>query len=104
VYRNVTRFLALRAAAGVSRPHAHVALVVQPGNAHEVEGFVEHWAATLARLGRPFALTGDWPADARDAIYLRRLNTGDQAGADRLHAEACARLGIAVSPRAPGSF
>lgn len=104
VYRNVTRFLALRAAAGVVRPHVHLALVVQPANAHEAEGFVEHWAATLARLGRPFALTADWPDDARDAIYLRRLNTGDQAAADRLHVEACARLGIVALPRSPGSF
>jgi molybdenum cofactor biosynthesis enzyme MoaA len=104
VYRNVTRFLELRATMGPARPHVHLAMVVQPENAHEVEGFVERWAATLATLGRPFALTGDWPDDARDAIYLRRLNTGDQAAADRLHADACGRVGIPTRPRPPGSF
>lgn len=103
VYRNVRRFLELRG--DRPRPVAHLALVVQPGNHHEVQAFVDHWAEVLRGLGRPFRLAADWPAFDQDAIYLRRLNTGDQATADRMHAEACAAAGIRVpSQRPPGSF
>jgi molybdenum cofactor biosynthesis enzyme MoaA len=104
VYRNVTRFLDLRDDVGSALPRAHIAFVVQPGNAQEAVAFVEHWAAELASRGRPFRLTSEWPPFDMDAIYLRRLNAGDQARADALHAEACARSGIAVAERAAGSF
>lgn len=103
VYRNVERFLEVRGDA--LRPVAHLACVVQADNAHEVPAFVDHWSSVLRRLGRPFRLTADWPPFDQDAIYLRRLNAGDQAAADRLHAAACRAVGLAVpSVRPPGSF
>ena len=104
VYRNVERFLRMRASAGAAWPRAHLSIVVQEGNAHEVPAFVEHWAGILADLGQPFRVVGEWPPFDRDAIYLRRLNAGDQAAADALHAGACARVGVAVHGRADGSF
>lgn len=102
VYRNVERFLELRGAA--ARPVAHVAIVVQEGNRHEVPEFVQHWSTVFTRLGRPWRLCADWPPFDRDAIYLRRLNAGDQAAADRWHREACAAVGLDAGLRPPGSF
>jgi molybdenum cofactor biosynthesis enzyme MoaA len=104
VYRNVERFVRMRVASRAAYPRVHLAIVVQDGNAHEVPAFVEHWAALLGELGQPFRLVGDWPPFDRDGIYVRRLNAGDQAAADALHADACARVGVAVQGRAPGSF
>ncbi|MFZ5479907.1 MAG: radical SAM protein [Myxococcota bacterium] len=102
VYRNVERFLRLRGDA--PRPVAHLAFVVQDGNRHEVRAFVDHWSALLRELGRPFRLTADWPPFDRDALYLRRLNSGDQSHADAIHAEACREVGLAPAARPPGSF
>lgn len=103
VYRNVERFLELRGAS--ARPYAHLAMVVQPGNRHEVAAFVAHWSAVLTRLHRPFHVTSDWPSFSADGIYLRRLNAGDQGAADQLHREACQELGVPVTDhRMPGSF
>lgn len=102
VFRNVERFLTLRGAQ--PWPVAHVAFVVQPGNQHDVVPFVAHWRALLTRLGRPFRITGEWPGFDQDAIYLRRLNTGDQPAADRLHAEALRQVGLDPQHRRPGSF
>ncbi len=104
VYRNVERFLTARAATGGEWPRVHLAIVVQPGNSHEVGAFVDHWAKRLDAAGARWRLTADWPARDRDAIYLRRLNAGDQAAADRLHADACREVGLATQVRLPGSF
>ncbi len=104
VYANTERFLAARAEAGAVWPRVHLALVVQEGNAHEVPAFVEHWSRRLSEVGAPFRLTSDWPPFDQDAIYLRRLNAGDQAAADRLHAEACRSVGLDPAARAAGSF
>lgn len=102
VYRNVERFLARRG--GAARPVAHVAFVVQEGNAHEAAAFVAHWSACLREAGRSPVLTGEWPPMDRDAVYLRRWNTADQALADRLHAEACRAVGLAPGARPAGAF
>lgn len=102
VYRNVERFIAERGAG--ARPAVHVAFVVQAGNRHEVGAFVDHWAGVFTRAGRSFDLSGEWPSMDRDAIYLRRLNSGDQATADAWHAQACARVGLAVAARPAGAF
>lgn len=103
VYRNIERFLQLRGE--LRRPVSHLALVVQDGNRHEVRAFVDHWSAVLARLGGPFRVTADWPPFDQDAIYLRRLNSGDQARSDALHAEACREVGLDPGAgRAAGSF
>lgn len=103
VYRNVERFLEIRGAA--ARPAVHLAFVVQEGNRHEVAPFVAHWAGVLERLGRSFDRTSEWPSLDRDAIYLRRLNAGDQSAADALHRDACREVGVAVADtRLPGSF
>ncbi len=105
VYRNLERFLQIRDALGLRRPVAHVAFVVQAGNAREddlreVTAFVQHWQARLPEA-RVYA---DWPPFDEDAIYLRRWNTADQAGADRLHAAACRAAGLIPADRLPGSF
>ncbi len=100
VYRNVERFLSRRADLGLGRPVVHLAFVVQDGNTEEVRSFVEHWHP---RLRRP-VLTGDWPPMDRDAVYLRRWNTGDQDRADALHAEACVAVGLAPVSRPEGAF
>lgn len=102
VFKNVERFLALRGAA--PRPVAHVAFVVQDGNVAEVVPFVEHWRARLRASGREPQLTADWPAMHRDAVYLRRWNTGDQAHADALHAAACRAVGLRAVARPAGAF
>ncbi len=102
VYRNVERFLRARGTA--TRPVAHLAFVVQEGNHREVQAFVDHWGGLLTELGRPWNLTGEWPPMDADAVYLRRLNTGDQPGADAIHAQACRAVGIAPQRRADGSF
>lgn len=102
VYRNVARFLEQRGAQ--ARPVAHLAFVVQEGSRHEIVDFVRHWGGLLDQLGRRWVLTAEWPPMDQDAIYVRRLNTGDQAGADRWHAEACAAVGLVASARAAGSF
>lgn len=94
VFANVERFLDLRHALGMAWPKVTLAYVVQEGNAHEARDFRDHWAAILRRQGRPFAQTWDWPDQLIDTLYFRPLNTGDQAAADRLHAEVCRALGI----------
>lgn len=102
VIRNVRRFLQVR---GASRwPVVHLTLVVQEGNRHEAASFVARWGGVLAGLDRRFHLSSDWPPFDQDAIYLRRLNTGDQAKADAWHAQACREAGISVGERRPGSF
>lgn len=95
VNRNVRRFLEAREALGARRPLATLAFVVQPDNAHEAEAFVEHWSGILRGLGREVALSWDWPSQDTDTIYLRRLNCGDQAASDALHARTVRRIGIA---------
>lgn len=92
VRKNVERFLELRDSLGLEWPKATLAFVVQPGNAHEAPDFVNHWRPRL----RDPALTWDWPQHIRDTIYLRPLNSGDQAASDRLHAETCRRVGMNV--------
>lgn len=104
VYRNVERFLQVRHELGAERPVAHLAFVVQEENRHEARAFVDHWSTVLDRLGRPWRLTSDWPPFDRDALYLRRLNAGDQARADALHAAACRDVGLAPTSRHEGSF
>jgi molybdenum cofactor biosynthesis enzyme MoaA len=102
VFANVARFLALRG--GARRPAVHLAFVVQDGNTDDVVPFVQHWRAVMAGLGRDLLLTGEWPPMDRDALYLRRWNTADQAHADGLHAVACRAVGIEACARAEGSF
>lgn len=96
VYRNVERFLRVRQEMGAVRPHATLAFVVQDGNHTEARAFSEHWAGLLKALGRQVAWSWDWPDQALDTLYFRPLNTGDQGAADRMHAEVCRELGIAV--------
>lgn len=103
VYRNVERFLQLRGAS--ARPVVHLAFVVQEGNRHEAAAFVAWWSARLTDLGRAWRLCADWPPFDQDAIYLRRLNCGDQARADAWHREACVSVGLhGVAARPAGSF
>lgn len=102
VFRNVERFLTLRGSA--PRPVAHVAFVVQSGNADEAGAFVDHWLPRLRAAGREPVLTSEWPPMNRDAVYLRRWNTQPQALADDLHAAACAAVGLTPSLRPAGSF
>lgn len=97
VYRNVERFLCLREELGLERPYVTLAFVVQEGNAHEAEAFRDHWLSLLTGHGRTVAQTFDWPDRARDTLYFRPLNTGDQVAADALHAQVCRSLGIASS-------
>lgn len=97
VYRNVERFLQIRSELGLQRPFVTLAYVVQPGNAHEAGDFVAHWRAVLGRLGRAARATVDWPDLPADTIYLRPLNCGEQAEADRLHAEVCRALGLTTA-------
>ena len=109
VYRNVKRFLELRAELGVNRPSAHIAFVVQENNASEAKLFLSHWSELLSSLGSEFDLTWDWPNARRDAIYFRPLNSGDQNQADRLHTQVCRELGLVDARdgerlRAAGSF
>jgi len=109
VFRNIERFLRVRAEMGAERPYAHLAFVVQPDNAHEHRAFFDHWSAILDELGRDWRPTWDWPCDDRDAIYFRPLNCGDQDAADALHARVVTDLGLVAAGagnrlRAAGSF
>ncbi len=94
VFRNVERFLNLRHTLGLEWPRVTLAYVVQPGNAHEAGEFNAHWTGLLRAQGRPVAHTCDWPDQLVDTLYYRPLNTGDQAAADRMHADVCRELGI----------
>ena len=94
VYRNIERFLRVRAALGARRPHATLAFVVQDGNVREARAFAEHWAGLVRELGREVAFRHDWPDREVDTLYFRPLNCGEQATADRLHARVCRELGI----------
>ena len=94
VYRNLERFLTLRAEAGQLRPFVTIAFVVQPDNAHEAVAFRDHWRDLLTELGRPVAQTWDWPDQRMDTLYFRPLNCGDQAASDALHARVCRELGL----------
>ncbi len=94
VYKNVERFLRIREEAGAHRPFVTLAYVVQDGNAHEARAFRDHWRDLLTGLGRDVRQTFDWPDRHVDTLYFRPLNTGDQAAADRMHAEVCRDLGL----------
>ncbi len=94
VYRNIQRFLDLRAEAGATRPYVTLAFVVQPENAHEALPFRDHWLRALLAHGCAVNQSWDWPHEARDTIYFRPLNCADQASADALHAKVCRSLGI----------
>jgi molybdenum cofactor biosynthesis enzyme MoaA len=96
VYRNVRRFLEVRAELGATRPRATLAFVVQPENAHEALLFRDHWLGVLEGLGQTARLCWDWPSGDSDALYFRPLNCGEQEAADRLHAAVCRRLGMPV--------
>jgi MoaA/NifB/PqqE/SkfB family radical SAM enzyme len=107
VYRNVHRFLELRASMGARYPLVTLAFVVQPDNAHEAEAFRDHWVGALAALGRESAQSYDWPSQALDTVYFRRLNCGEQEASDALHAGVVRQLGIAEvgeQLRGVGSF
>jgi len=94
VYRNVERFLHLRAEQGAVRPHVVLAFVVQPGNLHDARAFRDHWVGLLGGLGREVDQVWDWPHREADAVYLRPLNCAEQVEADRLHADVCRDLGF----------
>ena len=102
VFRNVERFLELRGTG--ARPAVHVAFVVQDGNATEAAAFVAYWRERLRAGGREPQLTTEWPDMDRDAVYLRRWNTADQAHADALHAAACEAVGLRATSRPAGAF
>ncbi len=102
VFRNVARFIELRGAAPF--PVVHLTMVVQEGNRGDARAFVDRWTRVLSAANRSFRVTADWPPFDQDAIYLRRLNTGDQAGADAWHAQACRDVGLVGTARPPGSF
>ena len=108
VYKNIHRFLDIRAAQGAQWPKVTLAYVVQPGNDHEAHLFHDHWRKKLGDLGIDPVTTWDWPSQLHDAIYFRPLNTGDQAAADQLHADTVRRLGLQTPAgdrlRAAGSF
>ncbi len=106
---NVLRFLETRHELGAHYPSVHLAFVVQQGNFGDLRPFVDGWGAVLKKLGQDWLLTCDWPPPDRDAIYIRRLNSGQQEQADAMHRRACCELGIAGTnpgpvPRAPESF
>jgi len=92
VRKNIERFLDLRNELELEWPKVTLAYVVQPANASEAMDFLNHWQP---RLRNP-ALTYDWPSEVRDSIYFRPLNCGEQDEADRLHAETCRAVGMAV--------
>lgn len=108
VYRNIRRFLQVREELGARLPLVTLAFVVQPENAHEARAFRDHWKQVLEGLGREVAQSHDWPSQSLDTLYFRRLNCGDQAAADALHARVARQLGIAApgsgSLRVAGSF
>jgi molybdenum cofactor biosynthesis enzyme MoaA len=92
VQRNIERFLALRDTLELEWPKVTLAFVVQPENAHEAQGFLDHWSPLL----RNPAVTWDWPSELRDTVYFRPLNCGEQETADQLHADTCRSLGMPV--------
>ena len=106
VFRNVERFLDIRNELDLRRPTATMAFVVQPGNAEEAGDYLGYWQEKLEGLGREYQITSEWPDQNMDSIYFRRLNCGDQEGADRLHAETLERIGVdpGTPGRAPESF
>lgn len=108
VYRNILTFLAERRRLGAFYPRITLAFIVMEENRHEAAGFLHYWRDALRALGEDPALSLDWPAQVRDTIYIRRLNTADQDAADRLYQEVAEGLGLAqagsVVTRGAGSF
>ena len=107
VYRNIERFLELRASLGYRFPLVTLAFVVQPENADEALSFNQHWSSILKQYDLPIKRTTDWPSIECDTLYFRRLNCGDQQASDRLHATVAHRLGLikaGESLRASESF
>ena len=96
VRENIERFLRFRAEHGARWPHVTLAFVVQPANAHEAGDFLHHWSSVLDGHGCTVAHTFDWPSSLQDTVYFRPLNCGEQAAADRLHAETCRAIGLDV--------
>ena len=94
VYKNIERFIELKHQLGAKRPHATIAFVVQPDNAHEALAFRDHWHARLLNVGIEARQTWDWPDQEADTIYFRPLNCGEQDQADLLHSEVVRKLGL----------
>ncbi len=92
VYKNIERFLLLRDELGLEWPKVTMAFVVQPENAHEALEFLNHWRP---RLRQP-QVCWDWPSQVEDTIYFRPLNCGDQAAADKLHADTVRAMGLSA--------
>ncbi len=93
-YDNVERLLAGRRQRGLLWPKVTVAFVVMEDNRGDAADFLRHWRS---RLGDPAAgpqVLWDWPVEARDSIYFRRLNHSDQEAADRVHREVLLELGL----------
>lgn len=108
VFRNILTFLERRQARGLRFPRVTLAFIVMPENRHEAAGFLHFWRDALRRYGEDPALTVDWPAELRDSVYLRRLNTEDQGAADALYLDVLREVGMvapgAVVERGAGSF
>jgi MoaA/NifB/PqqE/SkfB family radical SAM enzyme len=85
VLRNVRRLVRARRAAAAPI-NLQLQFVVQPGNAHEVRPFLQHWADLLACQGDP--------ARWRDELMFKRLSVAGggpgQAAADALYERALA--------------
>ncbi len=93
-YDNVIRLLAERRERGLDWPKVTVAFVVMEENRADAAAFLAHWREELDAYGDGPQVLWDWPVEARDSIYFRRLNHSDQQAADRVHQEVLLELGL----------
>lgn len=94
VFKNIETFLQKRQERGQFFPRVTVAFIVMPENRGEAAGFLHYWREILRHYGSEPNLSFDWPHELKDTVYIRRLNTEDQASADILHRDVLVELGL----------
>jgi molybdenum cofactor biosynthesis enzyme MoaA len=108
-YANVLKLLRRRRERGLAWPKVTLAFVVMEENRRDAAPFLRFWRDTFAELGEEAPqVTWDWPIEARDTLYFRRLNHEDQDAATRLHRDVLVELGVIADHESgelmPGSF
>jgi len=107
-YDNTLQLLRRRAERRMEWPKVTVAFVVMEENRDDAAPFLDFWRRTFVELGSDPQVTWDWPLEARDTIYFRRLNAADQDAATQLHLDVLVELGVIsdrdAGARMPGSF
>lgn len=91
---NIILFLKKRKEMNLSYPKVTIAFIIMDENKKEAKNFLEFWKDVLRKYSNNFAITYDWPAYDKDAIYFRRLDSDNQKEAEELHKKVLIELGL----------